>query len=178
MYRLVKQIIYVSQKVGVQAKAVLRRLWQRSLPMRKRISIVRPRISRAGVALLVVASMIMPLIQFDRAGAATATMNPNTDVTKGWPTTTSGTTHYSLLNGGTSPNDSAYVSTGTNGSGGEIEEFGMDSPSSVQSASSITVYVRLRSSPINSNADTVDFALAREWHAPGNDDRDHDHRVH
>jgi uncharacterized delta-60 repeat protein len=60
---------------------------------------------------------------------------------------------------GTSPSDSDFVNTGTSGTGGEIEEYSLDSPPAVASATQVVITARLRSITVGSTADTVDIAM-------------------
>ena len=67
-----------------------------------------------------------------------------------------GGTHCDYVDEGSTPVTTDYVSTGTNGSGGEVEEYTMGTVSSVDTATSITIYFYLQS-VISSTADTVDI---------------------
>jgi Tol biopolymer transport system component len=88
-------------------------------------------------ALVLLATIIFPLVQFEQAQAATGTIVPDGDVTTQWwcnnttPACTSaqGGTHYTRVNGETN-NASTFVSTGTSSTTGEIEEFTMTSVAS------------------------------------------------
>lgn len=91
--------------------------------------------------------------------AATFTAVPDGTVSStGWTVTPSGSAH-TVVDEGISPNTSDLISSGTSGSGGEVAQFNMTSPSSVDSATSVQVFIHARSSPVNSDADTVSIEL-------------------
>lgn len=91
-------------------------------------------------------------------------VDPNGDQATGWNCTagTDGncvTGHYTVVDDGSgSPSTSGYIHTGTAGSGGEIEEFQMETftpPGTLNSVDNVTVYVYAQSAT-NANGGQLD----------------------
>lgn len=96
------------------------------------------------------------------AGAATATLVPNSDATSAWPTCSpacQAAMQYSYVDEGTTANTSDWIGTGTNGSGGEVVEFGLTTAANVANATQVVVNANLRSVALQSDADTVGIAM-------------------
>lgn len=128
-------------------------------PLRVKMSRQQRLLFIAGALIIMVT---LSLSWWNATRAATATMVPTSDVTSAWPTcstTCSAMMQYSYVDEGTTANTADWIGTGTNGAGGEVVEFGLDSPSSVASATQVVVNVNLRSATLGSSADTVGFAL-------------------
>jgi hypothetical protein len=98
--------------------------------------------------------------------ALTTTLKPDGDSSTGWTitggtndATCTGGTHCDFVDEGTSPVDTDYISTGTNGSGSEREAYTLSTQTGIASATQVVVNARLRYGTLGSTADTVAFGL-------------------
>ncbi len=94
--------------------------------------------------------------------AATSNIVPSFDITSDWPnvvgtndSTCSGGPHCDHVDEGATANTADYIGTGTAGSGGEVEEFGLTNASNVLSVSQVSINVHAQSAT-NANGSTLD----------------------
>jgi hypothetical protein len=106
-------------------------------------------------------------LQLMPAGAATATLVPDTDVTTGWTvlggssdSTCAGGTHCDYVDEGTTAVTTDYFSTGTAGSTGETEEFTLGTTSIGLGATQIDLKFYAQSAT-NANGSTLDNIAIR-----------------
>ena len=112
-------------------------------------------IGRSIVIVVVIAGVLLFTLQDAGLYAANANITPDTDITTDFlqQTGCTATTHYNCVNDGS---DSTFVNTGdTNGGDGEVEEYGLETVSAVDSASQIDVVVRARRIATGSDPDNL-----------------------
>ncbi len=86
--------------------------------------------------------------------AANADLVPDSDVTTGWPTTT-GTSHYTEIDDGSTPDMASYIATDTANSS-YTDEFTMSTASNIDEATSITIRVFATSVTANPSSVEID----------------------
>ena len=145
-----KQRKYINNKLryyGIQLKLkILKHL--------RKIKEISRRTRYISFAALILASILVPLYHPGKSNASTTTVNPNSDVVTQW-NASSGTTHYSLIDDGTTPNTSNYVYTGTGGTTSVTDEYGLSGVANVASATQLVINVYAESAT-NANGGALD----------------------
>jgi hypothetical protein len=86
------------------------------------------------------------------------TTAPVSDLQTGWATST-GTSHFALVDEGTSPSTTDYVHTGTGSTTSITDEYGLTTVPNVASASQLVLNVYAEAATVGSTADTLNINL-------------------
>jgi hypothetical protein len=95
---------------------------------------------------ILLAAVAIPFLATGGIRAASAVLVPNSDVTTEWPVVEGGGgTHYGAVDEGVTPDTNSYIGTGTGDQDGAgVQQFGMETASSIDEATSITLNMHVQ----------------------------------